>query len=155
MVCTAALRIWVLIKLLFNIQAAQLPTAFKPLFLCNVKHSVPGLLTCTLTWFALQCRLLGKLMAEQSLPSATCSAPRWLTVRFRVYGPHTQLCCLRLTYITAFSLQALMDTDGNGKISQEELLTTAKNVMEAERHTASMGGDKLPRVSWSLNVPFH
>jgi hypothetical protein len=33
-----------------------------------------------------------------------------------------------------YLLQALMDVDGNGRISQEELLSTAKSVLEAEKY---------------------
>jgi len=43
------------------------------------------------------------------------------------------------------SLQALMDADGNGTVSQSELLSSAKLVAEAHSHM-HQGGGKTPQV---------
>ncbi len=51
------------------------------------------------------------------------------------------------------SLQALMDGDGNGRVSQSELLTTAKSVAEVETYVrqqpaARMGGTNSSAASF-------
>jgi len=58
---------------------------------------------------------------------------------------HVRQIQARCTPFHAPSMQALMDADGNGTISQDELLSSAKLVAEAHSHM-HQGGGKTPQV---------